>query len=738
MKSDALTWKTVTLPDRLEDAEGFYLLEEIDDVEVIRDEGNNVMFQPLAADALNEEDSRDEAGEGDNNDNEDDWEGFEDDETTPHTTQPSDSVSDESGTDEELNGIDEGSNNGNVFDLLNTLPEDAVDASAWEELDLSQEIVAAISKLSFTKPTAIQAAAIPPILNGKDVIGKAITGSGKTLAFAIPILEKWLSSTSKSQEAAAPTAVILAPTRELAHQLHDHIKALADGLNRQPRIVKVTGGLSILKQQRLLERVDVIIATPGRLWEIINESQGLIDRLKQVSFLVIDEADRLLNEGHFKEVEDIIDNIDRQVLDESNRPVIARPQRQILVFSATFSQGLHQNLAGKLKNGTSDQLLSNQQSLSYLLKKLPFPKNTKPVFIDPSPASTMATQLTESILQCPATEKDLYLYALLLVNYNLKTLIFANSINTVKRVHTLLSTLSLPSEVLHGDKMPQKSRLRSLERFHAKPNSILVATDVAARGLDIKGIQLVIHYHVPRAADMYVHRSGRTARADSSGKSVLLCSPEEVVPVSRLIAKVHQQKQEQKQGAGDEVQKQKHKPNSTKVSPGRSPSENGYTKSDSTESENSKKSKSENETTTTGRTPDIMYIDSRIITRVRPRLSLAQKITSTTQSIAKTSSSDSWVRKFAEELGQDYDSEEFEEEARRLKRGKGGGREKKRREDASVGKQQIAAWRAELGELLAKRVNLGVSERYLAGGGVNVDKLIDGEGAQGVFLEGVR
>jgi ATP-dependent RNA helicase DDX24/MAK5 len=699
VKSDALSWKTVTLPDRLDDAEGFYLLEEIDDVEVVRDESNGVMFRSLTSglEVGPEEAENDEViGE------EDEWEGFSDEADSGVTSAPDaappprlngilkhkhDHPS--SGIDSDQGESDEDLEDGNVFDLLNEVPQDTGDASAWEELELSEPIIKALTNIGFTKPTPIQAAAIPPILKGKDVIGKAITGSGKTLAFGIPIIEHWLSVTAESR---VPVALILAPTRELAHQLHDHVSTLAEGLDRQPRVVKVTGGLSILKQQRQLEHADIIIATPGRLWEVINESQGLIEQLKQVRYLVIDEADRLLSEGHFKEVEDIIDTIDRQVLDESNRPVSSRPQRQILVFSATFNRGLHQKLAGKLKNGTTSDLLSNQQSLAYLLKKLPFPKHTKPMFIDPSPESTMASQLTESILQCPANDKDLYLYALLLLNHNLKTLIFANSINTVKRVHTFLSTLSLPSEVLHGDKMPQKSRLRALERFHDIPNSILVATDVAARGLDIKGIQLIVHYHVPRSADMYVHRSGRTARAGAAGKSVLLCSPEEVVPISRLIGKVHEQKEKL------------------------------------------------NSDTPTGRAPETIYVDSRITTRIRPRVDLAQKITTAAQSQAKTSSSDSWVRKCAEELGQEYDSEEFEEEARRMKRGKGGGREKKRREAATTSKGQIGAWKAKLGELLRKKVNLGVSERYLAGGGVNVDQLLDGTGeaASGVFLEGTR
>ena len=702
VRADALPWKTVDLPGRLDDAEGFYMLEEIDDVEIVRDGQNRIMFKPLASAEIvngNHSDSADELRQYGDGEGEEEWAGFDDDDDTATATkskrilkttdalpnqdsvstapksfsQPSNgSHSDSHQSEDELDDV-------NVFDLLNELPEDHGDFSAWEQLELSDPMMTALTKINFTKPTAIQAAAIPPISKGLDVIGKAVTGSGKTLAFGIPILEKWLSSLSEKQT--VPLALILAPTRELAHQLHDHITELAAGLQKQPRIVKVTGGLSILKQQRQLEHADLIVATPGRLWEVINESSSLLDRLKQLQFLVIDEADRLLSEGHFKEVEEIVDAIDRRELDEENRPVTTRTKRQILVFSATFHQGLHQKLAGKMNKAASNDLLNNQQSLAYLLKKLPFPKGIKPTFIDPTPSHTMAIRLTEHILQCPAAEKDLYLYALHLQHHNLKTLVFTNSISTVKRLQGLLTTLSLPSQALHSS-MPQKSRLRSLERFHSNTCSILVATDVAARGLDIKCIQLIIHYHVPRSADMYVHRSGRTARGESSGKSILLCSPDEVVPVSRLIGKVH------------------------------------------------------SSTADDAAAPKVTHIEREIIKRIRPRVSLAQQIVSAETSRSKTSSSETWIRNAAEELGiEDFDSDEFEDAGRKMKRGKGGGREKKRKEQAAVGKNTVGQWKAELRELLGKRVNLGVSERYLAGSSsVDVDALIDGKGSA-VFLE---
>lgn len=312
VRGDALRWKAVTLPDRLDDAEGFYSLEELEDVEVVRDERNHVMFRPASAADVVDNDQPDDATIPEDDG---EWEGFDDDddnnqqevatatngtkgsseEPAPVAKQPKSilkaSTNDAPESEDELDDT-------NVFDLLDKLPTDSeTDLSAWTGLDLSSQMMSAISSLGFTKPTAIQAASIPPIREGKDVIGKAVTGSGKTLAFGIPILEKWLSMPREAKNR-NPTALLLAPTRELAIQLHDHLTALAEGFDDQPRIVKVTGGLSILKQQRQLENVDIIVATPGRLWEVINESQGLIDRLKQLKYLVIDEADRLLSEGH--------------------------------------------------------------------------------------------------------------------------------------------------------------------------------------------------------------------------------------------------------------------------------------------------------------------------------------------------------------------------------------------------------------------------------------------------------
>ena len=235
--------------------------------------------------------------------------------------------------------------------------------------------------------------------------------------------------------------------------------------------------------------------------------------------------------------------------------------------------------------------------------------------------------------------------------------------------------------------MPQKARLRSIERFSSpsSQNSILIATDVAARGLDIPSVQLVLHYHLPRAADTYVHRSGRTARAEKSGSSVLLCAPEEVQGVRRLVAKVHARN-------------------------AMAPS------SDS----NSKKFFMRT-----------VELDTRVISRLKKRVVLSKNISDAALAKEKKGHEDNWLKSAAEELGVNYDSEEFAA-AEGSKKGRGQGRKKKEQEARGLSKQEVGELRRELKEELGRRVNVGVSERYLTAGGVDIDELLRGE--RGEFL----
>lgn len=304
---------------------------------------------------------------------------------------------------------------GNSFDALMAVDDAAAeeaDMGAWVELNLSTRTVSAIAKLGFSKPTLIQQKTIPEILAGEDVFGKAQTGSGKTLAFGIPIVEKWLElfvDTNAKRE--GPTAVVLSPTRELAKQLSDHIKALCDGLPTAPYVCTVTGGLSIQKQQRQLEKADIVIATPGRLWEVLDGDMSLQNSFTKIKFLVVDEADRLLKAGQFKEAEDIIGALDRRAPDAADDDDDELPPRQTLVFSATFDKNLQHKLAGNGKapkaaskgKGPKPEAGSDEEKMEYLMKCLKF--RSEPKFIDVNPVSQMADGLKEGLIECGAMEK---------------------------------------------------------------------------------------------------------------------------------------------------------------------------------------------------------------------------------------------------------------------------------------------------------------------------------------------
>ncbi|GKT86081.1 ATP-dependent RNA helicase mak5 [Colletotrichum tofieldiae] len=726
--ASALPWKKVEVPEMFDDAEGFYGLEVIEGVDVVK-HGDNIEFL-LTGGQVAAIPSGDEKEH-----NDDEFEGFSDSEPVPANPEPvkeeaktdnkaeskktkkekkaakaeqqsrDDKPADKTdgtGTAEPATGESQGKKKekkqkkaqpkpedakleSNVFTALDKVEEveEDLDMTPWVDLGLSPALVSAIAKLKFAKPTKIQTSTIPEILAGHDVIGKASTGSGKTLAFSIPIVEDWLDKyedKADGEKAAkpenTPLALILSPTRELAHQITNHIKDLCAGLPNAPFVCSVTGGLSVFKQQRQLAKADIVIGTPGRLWEVISGSRELLAGFRQIRYLVVDEADRLLSEGHFKEAGEILDALDREVIEEDDDDDDEKDlsARQTLVFSATFHQGLQQKLAGKGKWG----LMSEKESMEYLLKKLNF-REEKPKFIDVNPAKQMAAGLKEGLIECGAMEKDLYLYTVLLLNPNRRTLVFTNSISAVRRLAPFLQNLNLNATALHSQ-MPQKARLRSVEKFtatKANTTSVLIATDVAARGLDIPGIDQVIHYHVPRAADMYVHRSGRTARAERTGLSIILCGPEEVVPTRRLAAKVH----------AEQASKKKY----------------------------------------LMRTIDI---DRRIASRLKPRVDLAKKLTDATLAKEKGTKDEDWVKAAAEELGVEYDSEELDKAGSWT--GRGSQRKKKQQEDKNISKAEMGAMRAQLRELLSKRVNAGVSEKYITAGTLDVEELL--RGGTGDFL----
>jgi ATP-dependent RNA helicase DDX24/MAK5 len=409
--ADNLSWRTVEVTGKLDDAEGFYGLEEVEDVEVFRGEDGQVQFvsayglfhltlryahaliqlaRSSAKAALSEEDE---------------FEGFSTDgspgafeDKSAHLAKEESrsslyEMSDEAeGSDEQLQA--------NLFTRVNPANLDSEDLPEWKVLKLSQELLNAIRKLGFETPTPIQKAAIPKIAGGRDVIGKAVTGSGKTLAFAIPIVEKWLSSKRKPH----PLALVMSPTRELAHQITKHFKDLCQGLSEAPYVCSVTGGLSMLKQQRQLEKADIVIATPGRMWEVMSSSNKMLDALQGIQFLVLDEADRLIADGHFEEARQIFDALQKVELGVDGEPRQSKPtaaSRQTLVFSATFNKALQQKLAGRSR--FNDDLMNKNESLEYLLQRINF--RERPVYLDVNPVSQMATGLKEGLIECGAMEK---------------------------------------------------------------------------------------------------------------------------------------------------------------------------------------------------------------------------------------------------------------------------------------------------------------------------------------------
>ncbi|KAI9759585.1 MAG: hypothetical protein M4579_002251 [Chaenotheca gracillima] len=745
---DQLQWQSVSLPDHMEDVEGFFGLEEIDDIDVRRDaEKGTVQYQISSKQApkSNKQSAaksngnsttkkpRPESSQEENWENEEEWGGIEEtsqsgQEPVPENTRLIPTGKTKEKANKKMNKAQSkikekaaakkaklsSSENGHIESsegafagLEDEVHDKDVDVSAWKPLNLFPQTLSSISKLGFSRPTQIQSSAIPAIIEGHDVIGKAPTGSGKTLAYGIPILEHFLQLQSKPpQEESSPRspiALIIAPTRELAHQLSDHLTALCSAVNgSSPRIATLTGGLSVQKQRRLLEKADVIIGTPGRLWEVISAGQGIVDWLKRIKFLIVDEADRLLVEGHFKEFEEIINVLDKEDDEEDSESETdensaSEVGRQTLIFSATFHKGLQQKLAGKGRPAGGD-LMDKKDSMEYLLKRLNF-REEKPKFIDVNPKSQMAQGLREGLVECAALEKDLYLYSLLLLHSTSRTLVFTNSISSVRRLVPLLQNLNISAHGLHSS-MAQKARLRSLERFSQTPQpnklgpnstsapaSILIATDVAARGLDIQDVNLIVHYHLPRTADAYVHRSGRTARASKVGSSIVICAPDEVLGMRRLVAKVH-------------------------AKTGRSAA-----------SPDPDESKEERQATQRKSDKSSMLqsvdIDRRLVARLKPRLTLAKQIADSTIAKEKGGREDDWLRTAAEELGVDYDSEEFEAEGGNHKGTKK--RKEREREARAMTKGEVGALRAQLRELLQQRINVGISERYLTGNGARID-----------------
>ncbi|KAH7573145.1 hypothetical protein JRO89_XS03G0076500 [Xanthoceras sorbifolium] len=427
---------------------------------------------------------------------------------------------------------------------------------AWNELRLHPLLMRSICKLGFKEPTPIQKACIPAAAHqGKDVIGAAETGSGKTLAFGLPILQRLLEEREKAvkmlgeneeeKQKYAPNgllrALIITPTRELALQVTDHLKVVAKDINI--RVVPIVGGMSTEKQERLLKaRPEIIVGTPGRLWELMSGGEQHLVELHTLSFFVLDEADRMIENGHFRELQSIIDmlpmtngSIEGQSQQTQNCVTVSslqRKKRQTLVFSATLA--LSSDFRKKLKHGaikSKQSTIDGLNSIETLSERAGMRANV--AIVDLTNALVLAKKIEESFIECKEEDKDAYLYYILSVHGQGRTIVFCTSIAALRHISSLLRILGINVWTLHAQ-MQQRARLKAIDRFRANEHGILVATDVAARGLDIPDVRTVVHYQLPHSAEVYVHRSGRTARASADGCSIAIISPNDTSKFASL------------------------------------------------------------------------------------------------------------------------------------------------------------------------------------------------------------
>lgn len=341
----------------------------------------------------------------------------------------------------------------------------------FSHFGLNEDIMQSLQSLNFTKPTPIQCKALPPALKGNDIIGIAQTGSGKTAAFAIPILQSlWEQQTPYF-------ACVLAPTRELAYQIAETFQAL--GSNMGLRCCTIVGGMDMVDQAKeLMRKPHVIVATPGRLMDHLETTRGF--SLKALKYLVMDEADRLLE----LEFGPVLDKI---------LQVIPR-ERNTFLFSATLTSKI-------------DKL--QRASLNHPVK----------VAVN-SKYSTVDT-LEQTLMVVPDGFKNTYLIHLMNENVGKSMIVFTRTCAHCQRVSLLARLLGFEAIPLHGQ-LTQTQRLGSLNKFKSGDKNILVATDVAARGLDIPSVDIVINYDIPTDSKAYIHRVGRTARAGRTGKAVSL------------------------------------------------------------------------------------------------------------------------------------------------------------------------------------------------------------------------
>jgi len=358
---------------------------------------------------------------------------------------------------------------------------------SFASLGLIDQIVRTLETLEYKNPTPVQAQAIPAVLAGRDVMAAAQTGTGKTAGFALPLLQR-LTMEGTPLASNSARALVLVPTRELAEQVHGSFQAY--GLGLPLRTMVAYGGVSINPQMmRLRKGVDLLVATPGRLLDLHRQNAL---KFTSTHMLVLDEADRMLDLGFSRELDQVL---------------AALPEkRQTLLFSATFSDPIRA-LAARLL--------------------------VEPVSIETAPRNTTVKAIKQWAVPVDKKRKpELFLHLLKKHGWG-QVLAFAKTRRGVDELVAILETKGIAVDAIHGDK-PQPARLRALERFKAGEVKVLVATDVAARGLDIDDLPVVVNVDLPIVAEDYVHRTGRTGRAGASGEAVSLVCADEVTQLAAI------------------------------------------------------------------------------------------------------------------------------------------------------------------------------------------------------------
>ena len=351
----------------------------------------------------------------------------------------------------------------------------------FKELNLSAPLLRAVQEAGYETPSPIQAAAIPPVLSGRDLMGCAQTGTGKTAAFALPMLDRLTANAPRRK--GAIRALILTPTRELALQIGESFDAYDKYLKLRSTVI--FGGVGQAPQVEALKKgVDILIACPGRLNDLIG--QGFID-LSNLEIFVLDEADRMLDMGFVHDVKKVIAKLPGE--------------RQNLMFSATMPTEIEQLAAGILR---------------------------KPAFVKVDPVSSTVDRIQQSLYHVEKGNKK-FLLPWLIKNLQppvVNALVFSRTKHGADKIAKDLTKQGIPAAAIHGNKS-QTARVTALENFKAGKTRVLVATDIAARGIDISELSHVFNYDLPEVPETYVHRIGRTARAGADGTAVSFCAPEE-------------------------------------------------------------------------------------------------------------------------------------------------------------------------------------------------------------------